>query len=361
MKQLISYIAPSAPARRRPARGGEPFLRPEVGFTPKWFRDALGIDFGERWHRDPAYRRETLKLMAHELKRRFGDRGIGWIENPDEPMDLLTGVYGACPVAAIYGIPIIYTPDNWPRCAHEYLSPQEIERLEPPDLDSNPFFNELMEQVEWIERELGRVEGYINWQGVLNNAYRLRGEGIFTDMILHPERAKHLFDCVFQTMVEGIKRLHESQRQTGVEVDFCTVSNCLVNMISPKQYEEFLLPFDSKFAEIFGTIGIHNCAWDATPYLPIYATVPNVGYIDMGIETDLALAKKLFPKARRAIMYNPKDLATKSIKEIRDDLERIARECGPCDLVLADIESGTPDERVIEVMELCDEMSVREG
>lgn len=200
----------------------------------------------------------------------------------------------------------------------------------------------------------------MNWQGILNNAYRLRGEEIFTDMILHPERAMHLFECLFRTMIEAIDRLHERQRLTGVNVDFCTVSNCLVNMISPQLYERLLLPFDRRFAEIFRVIGIHNCAWDATPYLSLYATIPNVGYIDMGMETDLPLTKRLFPSARRAVIYKPTDLEGKSIEEIRNDLEKIAEECGPCDLVLADIESGTPDEKVIKTLEICDEISADE-
>ena len=58
--QLISYIAPAAPATRRPATGHESFLRPEIGFTPKWYHDAIGVDFGRRWHDDPAYRKEAL-------------------------------------------------------------------------------------------------------------------------------------------------------------------------------------------------------------------------------------------------------------------------------------------------------------
>ena len=42
--QLISYIAPSAPATRRPAAGREPRLRPEIGFTPNWYRAVLGAN-----------------------------------------------------------------------------------------------------------------------------------------------------------------------------------------------------------------------------------------------------------------------------------------------------------------------------
>lgn len=360
-RQLISYIALSAPATRRPANGDEPFLRPEIGFTPMCYHKALGIDFGERWHTDPAYRRDTIVSMGRELRRRFGHSSIGCLQNPDGPADLLTGTFGACTVAAIYGVPIIYAADNWPNCAHQYLTSDQVDRLEPPDLDSNPFFSDLMEQVEWIAEQNGRIEGFINWQGVLNNAYRLRGAEIFMDMAAEPARAGHLFQCIATTMIDGARRLYERQRQTGVDIRHFTISNCLVNMVSSEQYRDFLLPFDRQIAETYGLIGIHNCAWNADAYIQHYATIPNVAYIDMGMESDLAKAKDAFPDARRAIMYTPMELASKTLAEIRKDLERIAYDYGPCDLVFADIEWGTPDERVMKVMELCRELSTKRG
>jgi hypothetical protein len=117
-----------------------------------------------------------------------------------------------------------------------------------------------MDQVDKIEHENGCVEGYINWQGVLNNAYRLRGERLFLDLATDPESARHVFDCVATTMIDCARRLHERQRLTGVEVCHFTVSNCVVNMISPGHYREFLLPFDRRISEIFGLIGVHKCA-----------------------------------------------------------------------------------------------------
>ena len=351
--QLISYIAPAAPATRRLAAGDEPFLRPEIGFTPNWYRTAIGIDFGRQWHTDPAYRRRTLLEMRNELKRRFPETGIGGIDCPDRPLDILTGTYGCISVAAIYGIPIVYAEDNWPDCEHWQLSDDDVDNLEPPDLDSNPFFQELMAQVEWIATSEGRVEGFINWQGVLNNAYRLRGEKLFYDMHDSPNRCRHLFDCVCTTMTEAAGRLYERQGESGVKIDFFTISNCLVNMVSPEQYRDIIFAFDCRIAENFGRIGIHNCAWNADPYIDDYAGVPGVRYIDMGLDSDLARAKEMFTHARRALMYKPTDLASKSLETIQKDLERVACEYAPCDVVVADIEAGTPDERVLAFLELC--------
>lgn len=357
LRQLISYIAPAAPATRKPATGREPFLRPEIGFTPKWYHDAVGVNFDRRWHTDPAYRKDTAIAMRKELAHRFPESAIGTIDQENKPLDLLTGTFGACSIAGMYGVPIRYTRDGWPVCEHYILNPDEIDRLKPINLDTNPFFQDLLAQVDWIAKDQGCVEGYINWQGVLNNAWRLRGEALFTDLFDAPKRCHRLFDCICTTMIEAARRLHERQRNSGVEVDFMTVSNCLVNMVSPEQYRDFLLPLDKRIAEAFSCIGVHNCAWNANPYIDDYTQIPYIGYIDMGQQSDLARAKRVFPHARRALMYKPTDLANKSRQNIWEDMKRIARDYAPCDIVAADIEVGTPDRRVLELLEICDEIN----
>jgi len=354
---LLSYLAPSAPATRQLATGDEPFLRPEIGFTPKWYYQALGINFGEQWHTDPSFRREAALAMRLELKRKFPDTAIGQLRAEKESIDLLTGTFGACTIAGIYGIPIIYFNDKWPVCAHQYLSDEALDLLRPPDLDNNEFFKTLLNQVQWIIEQEGKAIGYINWQGVLNNAFRLRGENIFLDMATNPNRAHHLFECVATTMIDAAQRLYRIQRHSGFVVNFFTVSNCLVNTVSAEYYMNYLLPYDKQIAETFGCIGIHNCSWNADPYLDAYSSIPNVAYIDMGMRSNLALARKLFPEARRAIMYTPMDLANKSLEAIKQDFTKIAEDCGPCDIVLADMEAGTPDERILQVTKICEKIS----
>jgi hypothetical protein len=251
----------------------------------------------------------------------------------------------------------VYAGDNWPVCEHCYLSDDDVDNLEPADLDDNTFFEELMSQVEWIAASEGQVEGFINWQGVLNNAYRLRGEKLFYDMHDSPNRCRHLFECVCTTMIEAAGRLYERQLESGVKIDFFTISNCLINMVSPEQYRDIIFAFDCRIAETFGSIGIHNCAWNADPYINDYAGVPNVSYIDMGLDSDLARAKELFTHARRALMYKPTDLVNKPMETIQIELERVAREYAPCDVVAADIEAGTSDERVLAFLELCGQIN----
>ena len=355
--QLISYIALGAPATRRPAFGDLAFLRPEIGFTPRWYHKLLGIDFGEKWHTDPHYRKTEAQRIRHEIDSRFPGNIIGKIDENGKDLDLLTGLFGASTIASMFGVPIRYDSEQWPTSEHFHLSDEEMHRLRPVKPEQNPFFLSLMRQVEEIASMEGKVVGFINWQGVLNNAQRIRGQQLFLDMLTDPELTMNLLECVTITMIEAAKLLQQRQKQSGVNYSFFTVSNCLVNMLSPDLYHEFVLPFDQRIAGAFDAFGIHNCAWNASPYLDDYATIPRVGYIDMGIESDLEKARNLFPYGRRSIMYTPMDIAEKSVPDIRKDLEYIALHYGPCDIVAADIEYGTPDNKVNDLIRICGEIS----
>jgi len=86
-----------------------------------------------------------------------------------------------------------------------------------------------------------------------------------------------------------------------------------------------------------------------------------VAYVDMGLGSDLARARARFPNARRALMYTPMDATGKTLPEIEADFARLARDYAPCDVVLADLEAGTPDARVAALVELCRRYSAPGG
>jgi hypothetical protein len=298
--------------------------------------------------------------MRDEVRRRFPGRNVGGIDD-DGAADLLTGLYGIAVIPAVFGQSVRYFCDKWPAPHGTPLTDSEADSLAPVDLDNNEFWHGIMNQVDRIEQLTGSARGFLNWQGVLNTAFRLRGERIFTDMYDHPERAHHIFDCVATTMIEGMKILLERQKRAGLDYEFATISNCVVNMIGPDHYREHLLPFDLKIRHEFENFGIHNCAWIVDPYMEAYATVPDLGYIDMGITSDFLKAKRLFPDARRNILYTSMDLANKSQDEIRADFDSIAKELAPCDVGLPDIEIDVPDERILYIMDLCKELSDKYG
>ena len=126
-----------------------------------------------------------------------------------------------------------------------------------------------------------------------------------------------------------------------------------MNMISPRAYRQFIFPHDRKIAESFERFGVHTCNWNVTPYLQVLRELPKMGYLDMGIISDMRQARALFSDARRAVMYSPVKLQDASVEEIRADMQKIRDELAPCDVVMADIQATTPDARVNELLDIC--------
>jgi len=355
-QQLRYYINLGAPPTRTEVSGDEAFIRAEVGFNPSWFSKFCGIDFGEEYHNNPNLRLESHNKMSDEIKNRFPGYNIGEVLD-DKPVDLITGMYGIGIMDGIFGRSIRYFNDKWPVPEDASMSENEVDALTLPDLTNNKFLKNIFAQIDEIYKLTGSARGYLNWQGVLNTAFRFRGQDIFTDMIASPGRAEHIFRIITDTMIAAIKLLHTKQREYGVENEFATVSNCTVNTAGPKMYDTFLLPMDFKIRKEFKKFGIHNCAWTVTPYLDGYRKVPNLGYLDMGIDSDMVKTKNLFPETRRNILYTSMDLKNKTDEEIIKDFEKIAKELAPCDVGLPDIENDVPDQRIMFVIDLCTELS----
>lgn len=348
---LRNFIPIAGTGNRQPCTGNEGTFRATLGFTPKWFHDRLNVDFSERWHKDPQYRYDTLLDMSAYLRQRFPsieafqpdiDGGV------DYTCATLSGVEGAMIVAHAYGQTVHYAPDNWPLTdSKEHLSREKVISLKPFDPETNTGFLALMQQMDEMEAKWGKIAGYLNcYQGILNSAFRLRGQDIFVDMIEEPDLVRFLFDHIYHTTLTIAKIVQKRQRDSGFFIDQFSSANCVVNMISPSMYEEFVLPYDRKFSDEFPRYGIHTCNWNATPYIDVMRKINKVGYFDMGMETDMRKAQEQFPDARRGVLYSPIKVLRSSMTDIQMDFERIHRELGDCDIILADIDTDVPDERV---------------
>ena len=322
MQTLRDYIALGTPPIRTPSNGNEPFMRPEIGFNPSWFHRFCSVDFSQRWHTDAEYRLECHLAMRKEVAKRFPGYNIGEVLS-EGPPDLITGIFGIGIMDSLFGRPLSYYPDKWPVASGPHLNDDECDGLRVPDLRNNRFFNNLLEEVDRVYKLTGSARGFLNWQGNLNTAFRLRGDRIFTDLIDSEGRAKRLLDVISDTFLQGVKLFYGKQREYGTHHTFATVANCTVNMVGPNTYRDILLAYDVKISRQFDCIGIHNFAWTVTPYLEPYSRIPNVAYIDMGIESDLARAKDCFPNARRNCLYKSIDLKNKSREAMRKDFEHI--------------------------------------
>ena len=364
--QLRNHIPISGPATREPATGDEPFIRVSLGFTPRWYSRRLGIDFGERWHLDPEYRYRTLVGMKEHLHScfpqvpyfapRYRSDGV------EPTCATIGGVHGIMLIPMLYGIEPVYGADTWPDArGGVHLAKDGIASLQPLEVAAHPVARQLLEQMDLIESVWGPIRGYMNYQGILNIAMKVRGQEIFLDMLDDPDFTHRFFAHIADTIERTSRLIQARQRRSGFVVDLLSMSNCVMNMISPELYAEFVLPLDRALSGKYERFGVHTCNWDATPYLEPLRSIEKMGYLDTGMMADLPRIRSMFPDTRRAIMYGPVDLERKSAEGLRADIEKIAREYAPCDIVMADVEVTTPDDRVREFLDLTEEVARRIG
>ena len=91
--------------------------------------------------------------MARKLHDRFGDVGLG---NPNpKPKPLIT--FGMVMLPAIFGCEIVYEKDALPWAIPLNLSEAQIERLKKPDILNSWPMTEMIEQMDYLEKNTARL------------------------------------------------------------------------------------------------------------------------------------------------------------------------------------------------------------
>ncbi len=277
-----------------PDRVGKP-VPPKIhlSFTPRWFARRMELDYGPAWHTDPIYRQKSFVRMAEKLNREFPSLKPG-----GDTTRIIGGIsqIGSCtPMAALFGQRVEYGADRWPDNKGRTLTDEETDALEVADILDHPFYLDLVRQMEIIKREWGVVEGELNLQGILNTAFRIRGQDVFADMYLNPTRVHHLLDVVCQTTILFNNELARLQAEYGCVKRHFVTSNCVGNMISERHYRAFVMPYDRKLHDHYTFFGIHNCGWNVDAYAKAYSEIGNILYLDFGFDSDLTALASCSP------------------------------------------------------------------
>jgi uroporphyrinogen-III decarboxylase len=309
----------------------------------------MGLDYGEAWHRDPIYRRESFVAMAKALNLEYPQLRLGG--DPDSIVGGLSQIDSCAFMAALFGQEIQFSSEGWPVNTGTLINDYQAEVLEVPAFENHPVYRDLLRQMDIIEQEWGTVEGELNYQGVLNTAFRLRGEKIFTDMLLAPRRAHRVLSIVCETTMQVVEAVYDRQARTGIQKDYFVTSNCVVNMISEQQYREFIMPYDRMLSAHFPNFGIHNCGWTVDVYLGAYADIGSLGYLDFGIKSNLSRIKELFPSTILTVILNPDDILEKDQPALEKTLQKLHDIIGRCRIILGSLDGLTPSQAVSDLFD----------
>jgi len=341
-----------------------PLLPVDVIFHPDWWHTHYGLDFGPAFHFDPQARVESERRMRQALYDRFGDLGLG--EAQARPRPVVGPVHLAIGfvVQAMLGCEVRFAPNAapWVLCAE--LDEDQVWALEVPDLETTSPMRETIAMMDALEAEFGYVEGDIPWDGVQNVALDLRGQQLFLDYYDRPDMVRHLFDVIARTIVlvagyvrrrTGTSSISLNRIVASIDPRLNLHSNCSVQMISRRTYEQHLLPFECWLAERLQPYGIHHCGDSLQRVAQAYARVPGLAYVDVGWGSDVAACRRALPDVVFSLRLNPVRLRAQTPAEVRNDVEQLLGAAGPLDkaaLCCVAMDAATPDENVRAIFEV---------
>jgi len=315
-----------------------------TGFMPAWWKQEYGITFGRDFHLDAGVHHDTMARMESVLRERFGDLPNFFCGDDYENSYPVERRYGDGFIPALFGAEVSFDDaSGHPYAASMNLSDEEILDLQTPDIENNPVFNSILQS--WQD-SYDQTTGELGFEGVINIAYKLRGEEMFLDLALKPELIHLLFEVIYQTLDKVVHQVRQWQQPAGQKPSFFVNCNCLINMLSGEMYQKQLFDYDRRFSESFDIFGIHTCNWSIDPYLDTFADIKELDYLDMGPDTDLDRVHKLFPELRPSVFLHPEKFKRMGAGEIKTEITELGKRIGKGYILLSDLEAGTTDGQI---------------
>ncbi len=313
-----------------------------MGLTARLLHDRFGLDVGERFHRDIVHRVEAVREIDRLAARDFGAIGLGFAE----PFPRATiEPFGHRFVPVLYGCPIRYAADEEPAALPLPLDPGALGSLPawtPQRLAAEEAVKEVLAQQQTARRRYGDVgaearrrmgfnpherplSSLQNLGSVINTATSTYGQDVLLLYADDPAALRALYRNVTDLMLLALRAFPAAD---GKALTTVFVGDCTVAMIGPGQYAACNAAFDRELAAFARGIGarflVHQDS-GATPHLAGYAGLGPVQGLDVGQDTDFALAARLFTGTSVNCILFPSWIRATPVEGIREELTRLMR------------------------------------
>lgn len=344
-------------------------MKYDITFHPKWWYQNEGIHFGEEFFNDPEYRMECDVKMRKALYEHFGEYGIGEKNPQKRPLigsDLLACGYLH---SQIMGCDIVFQEDNSPQVVSMKLDEDTVEEFSYTPLSENKIWLAQKQQMEYLKDKYGRVETHVNLMGIQNIAMDIMDQELMIAYYTNPEAVEQLLEEITDMSIEigKVFKGYSSKISGGVTAvvnqtvpDCYLTSNCSVEMISNDLYEQFLLKYDQKLADAFGSFGIHHCGQTMEHVVEGYKKVKGLTFAEVGAGSDMAAVRNALPNVHLNARVSPVKLMTGSEDDIRDEVRRLKEQGdnnkGLFSISCVGIDQSVSDEKICAFLKACKEI-----
>ena len=214
---------------------------------------------------------DPMVMLTEHLMRAERHRDIG-----DDALPFVRVEYGTPQVAWAFGCGEFFPEGSLPAAhGHPIDSIEQVYELKKPDVHTGHYAR--IADIHALWRKVlpkGVHIQHPDIQSAFNTAHLIRGDDIFLDLIENPEAVEHLLDVVIDFMIELTPHLRgqiTNLDSSGVDHDQwfldypglwrgrSRISNCSMQMISPRMYLDHVLPRDQRYFDATGGGRVHYC------------------------------------------------------------------------------------------------------
>jgi len=321
----------------------------EVSVSKGFVAEHLGVVFDREYYFDPQRRQQVDSQCQAFVRRELADLGACFTESNlgrsafiTSEQVLIGGIQPNMILAMLLGAEFVPGMDRdadvTPDCSKD-VDPAELPQ--PEALLDHPLIQTFDDQFRAVGRE-GRYRpippffwdrsGRAAVHGSLTTAQKLLGDGIFVDLLTNPTRCRD----AMRWITEATLRLVEHYAALGqTEITAVHVGECSACMVSPKLFEQFVLPEVSRIGEALGAVRFHSCG-RSDHFIASCTGITNLASVDLGGENSVAKVRQVFG-ADFPISIAPlaEDLSNRQPDALLDWVRRVLDEnqAGPLEIV----------------------------
>jgi len=341
-------------------------MKYDITFHPSWWHENAGVDFTQDFFDEPEYRMECDIKMRKALYDHFGEYGIGEKNPVKRPLlgtDLLAAGYL---LSELMGCGIVYEADNSPQVICRNLDEDEIEEVTAPDLECSDVWKRTQKQIDYMLDKYGRVETYVNLQGIQNIAMDLMGQEVMVAYYTAEDEVNGLLSEITKMSIDVGRKFKALSndisggvtaivRQTRPEVYL--TSNCSVEMVSNDLYEKFLLPYDQQMADAFGSFGVHHCGKSMEHVVEGYSKIKGLDFAEVGAFSDMKAVRRALPSVFLNARYSPVRLMNATGEEVMEEVRALvedgAENGGLISVSCVGLDKNISDDKIKYFLEAC--------
>lgn len=336
----------------------------EIVLSPEWWNKNAGITFDRDFFFHPLKRVESEQKMEQVLYEKWGKYGLGEERNHVRPEIGAVHLAAGFMLSGMMGCELRYTESHPPQ-----VIPAQRDELSisVDDAFRSDDFKAFLQLTEKLKQKYGYLTGDVNWGGILNLAIDLRGEGLFTDLLMYPDRVSDYFRTISRIIERFVAGIQSETGTSSISVNrnvkhfnqpVFLHSECSHTMISTTDYEEILLKFDVEWSKQFRPFGVHYCGSDPHRFAASYSRIPHLDFLDVGWGGDVRLLRKFLPDTFFNLRLSPVEIRIQTPDEISQTIRKLISDSGNLNLTgicCINMDDSIGDEKVDAIFETVNE------